>query len=79
MKLYQGDYDNYVRTIEFYQLKIGDYFRLGRMKYKKISEDFAEDIDGAEKFFWPQDTVRLLSPVEREKLWEKYPITEYLY
>ena len=79
MKLVCGEYDNHIKSIEFYQLKREDRFKIGRTKYKKISDDAAIDMAGKERLFWPQDTVWLLTPTKRERLWIRYPLTEYVY
>ena len=78
MTLFHSEFDNIIKSIEFYQLKIGDQFRVLGVIYTKISEDFAES-DGKQKFFWPQDTVWLLEEMKRDEVNSKYPFTSYIH
>ncbi len=80
MKAFRSEFDNIIKSLEFYQLKIGDEFRAGKTIYKKISDDFAvSKIKRKKKLFWPQDTAWLLEEMKRDEIHEKYPLTSYIY
>mgnify|MGYP001582435269 FL=1 len=62
------------RTINFYLLKIGDYFYYEKKKYKKISDNKARlNGRGRIEIFWDQYTCLLYKPLCEKEYFRKYP------
>jgi len=79
MRAFRSEYDNIIEALEFYQLQIGDKFRVKKVIYEKITDDLGKFSETKAKFFWPQDTVWLLEKIRRDEVHVRYPLTSYIH
>lgn len=65
------------KTINFYLLKIGDYFYYEKKKYKKISDNKAKNLRNNKiEIFWDQYTCYFIFPMNEKDYFRKYPQAE---